>query len=178
MTRHLIFDTETTDLFSNTIKTLDKQPEIFEFYGLVLDMDTFEIVEDLHLFSKPVGKIAKGAAKATGKADADFVDYPPFADNAERIKTFIESCDAVVAHNLNYDVTVTNFEFKRLDSNINWPELICTVEKTEWIEGFRLSLTALHTLLFEEDFGNKHEAKADVQALARCYIELKKRNWI
>lgn len=178
MARHLIFDTETSDLVSNTIRSLDLQPEIFEWYSIVLDTDKMELVDELHLFSKPKGKIAKGASKATGKKDEDFVNYPPFADGADKIKSMVESCDLVIAHNLNFDVTVTDFEFARIGKGINWPEKRDTVSLTEWIFGYRLTLTALYNHLFDEDFGNKHEASADVKALARVWIELLRREWV
>lgn len=178
MAKWLIFDTETTGLWDNTVKSLDKQPEIFEWFSVVLDTETFEIDNELHLFFKPTKSMDKGASKATGKKDEDLKDYPPFRSGAEQICSVIEYQDVVLAHNLQYDVTVTDFEFKRLGLFVNWPDKVCTVEKTEWIEGYRQSLTNLHKLLFDEDFGGKHEAKNDVLALARCVIELLKRNWI
>lgn len=178
MARVLVFDTETTGLWDNTIKSLDKQPEIFEWYSIVVDTQTYEISDELHLFFKPTKPMEKGASRATGKKDEDLKDYPPFKSGAEKISWAVECSDSVLAHNLTYDITVTDFEFDRLGLAVNWPEKICTVEKTEWINGYRLSLTDLYKLLFDEDFGGKHEAKNDVQALARVYIELLKRKWI
>lgn len=178
MARHLIFDVESTGLWDNTIKSLDKQPFVFEYFSLVVDTETYEISDELHLLFKPEAKMDKGASKATGKKDEDLKDFPPFASGANQIKQAIETSDAVVAHNAMFDFTIMNFEFKRAGIEVNWPEVRDTVQLTEWIEGFRQSLTNLHKLLFDEDFGNKHEAPADVRALARCYIELLKRNWI
>lgn len=176
MAKHLVFDTETTGLIRNTLVRLEKQPEIFEFFGVSVDMDTLELGEELHVFAKPTKKMDDGAKKATGKDDSFFVDFEPFSSNAEKIKSFIESHDAVVAHNLMYDFNVINFEFKRIGIDIKWPRLICTLEKTEFIKGYRISNTDLFKYLFEgEDFDNKHEARADVLALARSYIELVKR---
>ncbi len=178
MPRTLIFDVETTDLWQNTLVALDKQPEIFDWYGLTLDEDTMEVVDELQVFAKPKGKIAEGASKATKKRDEDFADYEPFAVNAQRIKEYIESHDLVVAHNIMFDWGVTNFEMHRLGLKINWPPMIDTVEKTEWIKGYRLSLTDLHVFLFERKFEGAHESRTDVFALKDCYVELKKRGWI
>lgn len=176
MAKHLVFDTETTDLIKNTVISLSKQPEMFEFFGVSVDIDTLTLGEEKHIFCKPTKKMAEGAKKATGKND-DFVkDFLPFKTYANELKGFIESHDAIVAHNAMYDFNILSFEFKRLGIEIQWPKVICTIEKTEDIFGYRLSLTALYQHLFpNEDFGNKHEADADVRALARCYIELIKR---
>lgn len=179
MAKHLVWDTETIDTWNNTVLSLDKLPEIFEFYGLTLDTETFEVENDLHLFFKPKKPISKGASRATKRTDADFVNYPPMSlDGITKIKEYIESHDAVVAHRLLFDIEMINFEAARFDLVINWPEMICTLEKTEWLESRWMSLTDLHTLLFGEAFSDAHEAKADVQALTKVYIELLKRNWI
>lgn len=178
MEKHLIFDTETTGLWRNTLVALEKQPEIFETYGYRIDPESFEEIDEMHFFSKPTKKMEAGAKKATGKDDSFMVDFPPFKDNALKWKKYIESSDAVVCHNAVYDVTVCNFEFARLGMEIKWPRVICTVESSEWIHGYRLSLTALHEFLFDEKFTGAHEAKTDVHALGRCYIELIKRGWI
>lgn len=178
MTFHILWDTETTDVWRNTVRSLDKQPYIFEFYGMKVDMSTFEIVDELTVYAKPQGKISKDASRVTGKKDEDFANFPSFSENALRIKEFMEGADASVAHNLRFDVKMLDFEFARLGMAIDWPRLICTVERTEWIQGYRLSLTALHELLFGEGFTGAHEAKTDVDALYRCYVELTKRKWI
>ena len=179
MVKHLVFDTETTGLIRNTLVMLDKQPEIFEFFGVSVDMDTLELGEELHVFAKPSKKMDEGAKKATGKDESFFVDFKPFSESAQRIKECIENHDAVVAHNLMYDFNVMKFEFKRLGMEIKWPRLICTIEKTEHVKGYRLSNTDLYKHLFPgEDFDGKHEARNDVLALARSYVELVKRGII
>lgn len=174
----LIFDTETTDLWQNTLVQLDKQPEIFDWYGLTLDTDTFEVTKELQAFSKPKGKIAEGAAKATKKTDADFADYEPFALNADRIKAYIEEHDAALGHNVMFDWGITNFEMQRCSLEVNWPVLIDSVEKSEWIHGYRLTLTALYEFLFGSKFKEAHTSKADVVALKDCWIEMIKRGWV
>lgn len=174
----LIFDSETTDLWHNTIVQLDKQPEIFDWYGMTLDTETLEVTNDLQVFAKPKGKIAEGAARATKKKDSDFADYEPFAVNALKIKNYIEEHDVCLAHNILFDWGITNFEMQRCKLEVNWPPLIDSVEKTEWIKGFRLSLTDLHIELFDKKFEGAHESKTDVIALKDCWIELLKRGWV
>lgn len=174
----LIFDVESTDLWQNTLVSLDKQPEIFDWFGLTLDTETLEVVNELQVFAKPKGTIAEGAAKATKKTDSDFLDYEPFAVNASAIKSYIEEHDACLAHNILFDYEITNFEMRRCNLIVNWPQLIDSVEKTEWINGYRLTLTALYELLFGEKFKEAHTARADVVALKDCWIEMIKRGWV
>jgi DNA polymerase III epsilon subunit-like protein len=176
--KFLIFDTESTDLWQNTLVALDKQPEIFDWYGLTLDTDTLEVTNELQVFAKPKGKIAEGAARATKKTDADFANYDPFAVNAEWIKAYIEAHDACLAHNIVFDWGITNFEMQRCGLEVNWPVLIDSVEKSEWIMGYRLTLTALYEFLFGEKFKGAHESKTDVVALKDCWVEMIKRGWV
>lgn len=186
--KHLILDTETTGLLRNTLVSLDKQPQMFEFYGYRIDPVTFEEYDELHFFSKPTIKMEEGAKKATGKNDNFVANFDPFKTNAQRLKDYIESSDAIIAHNAMYDYNIIDMEFKRLGIEIKWPEIICTIEKTEaglpnedgtitWT-GYRQSLTKLHEFLFNEKFGGVHQARDDVRALGRCYIELIKRGWL
>jgi len=49
------------------------------------------------------------------------------------------------------------------------------VQETEWIKGHRLSLSALHEELFGEPFSGAHRARVDVDALTRCFNELRQR---
>lgn len=73
-----------------------------------------------------------------------------------------------------------DFEMKRLVTELAWPErLVCTVEATEHLKGHRLSLTKLYEHLFPgENFPGAHRAKADVQALVRCYVEMFKQGLV
>lgn len=105
---------------------------------------------------------------------------PRFEANAFRVASLISQADEVVAHNLSFDLAVVNTEFARITKEpVPWPEArICTVEATEWLKGFRLSLSALHELLFGEPFKGAHRAKVDVQALARCFFELRQKGYV
>lgn len=174
----LIFDTESTDLWQNTLVSLDKQPEIHDWYGLTLDTETLEVTNELQVFAKPKGKIAEGAARATKKCDADFANYDPFSVNAEKIKTYIEEHDSCLAHNIIFDWGITNFEMQRCGLQVNWPVLIDSVEKSEWLSGWRKTLTDLHIDLFGKKFEGAHESRTDVMALKDCWIEMIKRGWV
>lgn len=173
--RHLVFDTETTDLIHNSSRPIAKQPQILEVFCLALD-DGLEEIESLHRYFDPGKPISKEITKITGITDETVKGAPLFRQACGDFKDIIESCDVVVAHNLSYDIGVTNFEFARIGQTVKWPaRKVCTVESTEHIKGYRLSLGNLHQELFGETFTGAHRAENDVRALARCYVELVKR---
>lgn len=168
----LVLDTETTDLIKNKLQPLDRQPRIIEFFALSLDSDGNELDAISQLFN-PGMKLVGKTTEITGLTDEDLKDAPPFSKHADKIIELIEAHDEIVAHNMSYDRSVIDFELKRLGKKVRWPDLICTVEATEYINGFRLSLSALHELLFTEIFEGAHRAENDVRALARCFTRLR-----
>lgn len=169
----LIFDTETTALITNSIIRLEKQPRIIEFFGLILDGE--EEKESFHFLFNPGELISEDTTKITGITNFDVKDKPKFSDRYEWIGSFLELQEEVVAHNLSYDQRVIDFEMKRNGVTLSWPKKICTVEATEHLLGYRLSLMALHEHLFGVPFDGAHRAENDVRATARCFIELRKR---
>lgn len=167
-----IFDTETTDLISNSMLPLEKQPHVIEFYGALYD-DGGNKLSEYETFIDPGIAIQAITTKITGIKQADLLGAPKFPDVALKIKGAMGESDTIVAHNLSFDMQMLEFEFKRCGVAINWPRWrICTVEGTEHIKGYRLNLSALHHHCFGEGFSGAHRAKADVEALARCYFKL------
>jgi DNA polymerase III subunit epsilon len=174
----LCLDAETTGLLDNHLLPLDKQPEIVELFACELGLDSGEIGAEFNSFFKPARPVTAETTRITGITPAMVADAPLFADKAQQLQAMIESTDCIVAHNLSYDKEMIDLEFERLGRKIKWPALLCTVEATVHLKGFRLSLTALHELLFNERFPEAHRARTDVMALVRCLIELKKRGEI
>jgi len=175
-----IFDTETDKLISNSAIPLDKQPRIAEFFGIGIDhvkmkakLRKGDKIDQLLTIGRP---LSDESIRITGIEDDMLKGKPTFKEFAPNIVRWIEGHERIVAHNLSYDKEVVDMQMKLAGlREINWPELICTVEATEYLHGYRLSLTALYEDLFEEKFDNAHRAEGDVTALTRCYIELAKR---
>jgi DNA polymerase III subunit epsilon len=177
--KHLLFDTETTNLIQNSLQPLHKQPKVIEFFGLMLDDTDWSEIGTLHSYISPGVPISAEVTKITGITDAQVKGAPEFREFAPRLEKFFAGAHVAVAHNLSYDLAVLNFEFQRLGGKLVWPpRRVCTVEATEHLKGFRLSLTALHTELFGEGFAKAHSAEHDVRAMARCYITLTQRGEI
>ena len=176
--RHLIFDTETTALISNSLLADRFQPQIIEFFGHIID-ENAQVVEELEFFCNPGQPLPKEVTQITGIKDEQVRNEKPFSHYAGQVELLIRSADTVVAHNLSYDMAVVDGEFKRLKQAVGWPvNRICTVEQTEHLKGHRLNLNALHEELFGERFTGAHRARTDVDALTRCYVELIKRGEI
>lgn len=172
---YLVFDTETTGLIDNVTVGDSELPEVIEFFGVLIDQDGNKIKEYEQLI-RPKKPIPKEITKITGIDDAMVRLEPSFDIVCCEIFKLIEESPAVVAHNLNYDVEMLNIEARRLGKTINWPATkICTIEQTMHIKGHRMNLGALYEYLFGSHFAGAHRARADVEALARCVVELIKR---
>lgn len=173
-----VFDTETTGLVQNRKIALDKQPEIVEFYGCLVDLTDGHIVEEFETFLKPKRPIGDDTIKIHGITNEMVSGAPAFKEVAKSIQEIVTKAPVVIAHNLKFDIDMVEIEFERLGAIIDWPRKLCTVEQTEHIKGYRLNLSALHEHLFGEKFSGAHRARVDVQALVRCCVELRKRDLV
>ena len=171
----LIFDCETTGLIDSHLLKLDRQSSIIEFYACLADLRDGTVTRELDLLIKPPGEISEKITKITGISTAMVADAPAFRSVAAGVREVIESAPVVIAHNASFDIEMVNLEFERLGEKIRWPRVICSVEASIHIKGFRLSLGALHEELFAEKFTGAHRAKADVAALRRCCVEMHRR---
>lgn len=175
----LIFDTETSGLISNRSLRLNQQPSVIDFYGAVVDLATGEIGGEFETLLRPPSAISEDITRITGLRNEDLETASPFSAHAETIKRLVEGSEAIIAHNLSFDREMLDIEFERLGQTLQWPAInICTVEATVHLTGLRLTLSALHYLLFGTSFSGAHRARHDVAALIRCAIELHKRGEI
>jgi len=176
----VLFDTETTDLISNRLLPLEQQPRITEIYAMRVKVtdgeDDFywEKISEVDHLINPGVKITDGSEKKTGITNEIVADKPRIEDVWQEIISVFNGADMAVAHNIDFDMTIINFESMRVDdAEFIWPhDLVCTVEATEHLSGYRLSLTDLHTTLFGVGFPKAHRAKNDVEALFSCFREL------
>lgn len=175
------FDTETTDLFPNSLVNEKHMPRVIEFYGEIFDDQTGETVKELEFLCHPGHKLEAITTKITGLTDADLVGKQPFASHALEVIDLINAAEGATAHNLSYDRDVVEVELRRISKEglLKWPsQMICTVEETVHFKGHRLKLSDLHEHLFGEPFEGAHRAKVDVKAQIRCYLELKRKGEI
>lgn len=176
--KRMFFDTETTDLITNSLLPLDQQPRIIELYAVILGHD-FEPLAELETYLDPGIQISELITKITGIKPEQLRGQKRFGQVSMQLANMIEISDEVVAHNLSYDMAVVGFEFARIGQSVIWPrKQACTVEATEWIKGYRLNLSALHEHCFGEPFTGAHRARADVEAMIRCYKHGVREGWV
>lgn len=170
-----VFDTETTGLVQNSAQNLSMQPHIIELYGCLIE-DDGTVLDQLEFLCHPGIEISAEITKITGIKNEDVKGEKAFKEYYNQLQSFVSRANAVCAHNLKFDLTMVEIEAQRLQQKFIWPEnKICTVEATEYVKGRRLHLFELHELLFGENFEGAHRAKNDVQALVRCFVELRKK---
>lgn len=174
----LIFDTETTDLINNMAVKLEQQPEILSLFYQVVDLDNGYVFRKESYLFKPSKPITEEITKINGITNEMVANAPQFKSVANIILTEISQEDTVIAHNLAYDKDMLDIEMMRLGLTIKWPRLLCTVEQSMFVKGYRLSLTNLYKELFSEDFEEKHSAQGDVEALTRACVEMVQRKWL
>lgn len=179
MTRTLFVDVETTGLIKNSLLPLERQPHVIEFFGLSQMAEfvggalNFGVETTHHSLFKQKEKLPYIITSITGITDEMLVGQPEFKEKAEELKALIEGHDEVVAHNAAFDKGMLDFEFKRAGLEVKWPTVICTIESTMHMKGYRLKLAELYEILFSEKFEGAHRAEADVRALARCFWKLR-----
>jgi DNA polymerase III epsilon subunit-like protein len=171
----VVFDTETTGLVKTVAIPLERQPRVIEFCALLIDEHGNEL-DALEFLCAPGVRLEPIITKITGLTNAAVDHEPPFRERCTAVREFLGRAPRVVAHNLRYDMDLVGFEFQRAEQPLRWPEQrVCTVENTLHLHGHRLSLVRLHEELFGEEFPDAHRARNDVEALARCYVELVRR---
>lgn len=172
----LILDTETTGLVDNLTTRFERQPEIVELTMIDIDPSSGSAIREFDQLIKPSQPITDEITAMNGIDNSMVENAPDFKSVASAVRDMIESSDSVVAHNAAFDRDMIDLEFAKLGmTKVAWPHVICTVEATVHMTGFRQSLSSLHELLFGTKFEGAHRARADVLALARCVVELKRR---
>ena len=180
--RAVLFDTETTDLISNSLLPLVEQPHIVEFYAMALYYEEggWAKVDEFETLVKPPVPITETTTKITGITPEDVRDAPRWPEVAVRAHQILQNAEIVVAHNLSFDMSMIEVEAQRAEMGApEWPDWkVCTVEATEHFKSQRLKLADLHKHLFGEAFTGAHRARTDVEAMGRCFVELWERGVI
>lgn len=170
----LIIDCETTGLILNRTVRQELWPEVIEFASCLIDWNTLEVFNGFSTLIKPSKRVSEEIIKITKITNTMLEDKRPFAEWATLIKSNIEQSDLVIAHNASFDVEMIDMEFERLGIKIEWPRILCTVEQTISLKGFRMSLGLIHEHLFGMEHEDAHRAEIDVKALTRVVGELRR----
>ncbi len=185
---YLIFDTETTGLPKNwnaPHTDVDNWPrcvqiawQVHDKNGKLVDHKNYLIRADgfnIPFESEQIHGISTLLSMEKGR---------PIADVLSEFNEALTKADFVVGQNVGFDNNVVGCEFHRLKIETDLfekPILDTCTERTAnlcQLPGgrggkFKLpTLTELHTFLFDQTFEEAHNASADVEATARCFLEL------
>ncbi|MDA7794139.1 DNA polymerase III subunit alpha [Flavobacteriales bacterium] len=185
---YLIFDTETTGLprsWKAPITDVENWPrcvqiawQLYDEMGVLIEQKDFLIRPDGFDVPYEVEKI-HGISTALALQKGHDI-----AEVIAEFKSAIEKTSFLVGQNVGFDVNVWGCEFHRFEEDLEWTKFkvldTCTEKTAELCQlpggrggKFKLpNLTELHQYLFQESFGEAHNATADVEATSRCFLEL------
>jgi len=185
---YLIFDTETTGLPKNwnaSYTDTDNWPRCIQIAWQLHD-DMGRVLDHQDYLVRPDGfNIPYDAEQihgiSTALAERDGV---PLQEVLEKFNAAMARTKFIVGQNVKFDLNIMGSEFHRLGVENPLQELpvldTCTEHTAQLCQipggrggKFKLpTLTELHQHLFNQPFGEAHNATADVEATTRCFLEL------
>ena len=185
---YLIFDTETTGLPKNwkaPITDTDNWPRCVQIAWQLHD-EMGELIEDQNYLIKPDNfEIPYESQKIHGiSTELALEDGKALDEVLEKFNQSLEKSSFVIGHNVGFDINVIGCEFYRqqLKNSLSSKKLLdtCTEDTALLCElpggrggKYKLpTLIELHEFLFDTSFKEAHNATADVEATARCFLEL------
>ena len=184
---YLIFDTETTGLpksYDAPLSDFDNWPRLVQLAWQIHDMNG-ELVDVKNFIIKPEDFIIpRGAEKIHGiSTERANKEGQPLKIALEQFNKALQKVTTVAGHNLEFDNKVIGSEFLRkgIDTPLFELNMVDTIPvSTEYCKlpggkggNYKWpTLEELHEKLFNESFHAAHNASADVQATARCFLEL------
>ena len=183
----LIFDTETTGLPQNynaPVSDIENWPRMVQLAWQVHAADG-SLIEVKNYIVKPEGyTIPFNSEKIHGiSTERALQEGHDLQFVLGEFKKAISQSEFFVGHNIEFDIKVVGAEIFRLtqkDALSQFPYIDTKDESTDYCalpggKGGKFkwpTLTELHQKLFGNDFDAAHNAAADVEATARCFLEL------
>lgn len=188
---YLFFDTETTGLPKNwkaPLSDLNNWPRLVQLAYLTYDKKGNKI-SDRNFIIKPEGfTIPTDASKVHGiTTERALKEGESISSVLKIFDSVLKEASCLVAHNMNFDEKIIGAEFLRskMQNTLVVKRKICTMEKTTNFcaivgnYGYKWpKLSELHYKLFGCGFEEAHNAAVDINATAKCFWELKRRNLI
>ena len=183
----LTFDTETTGLprsWRAPLSDTRNWPRMVQIAWLIHDESGQLVAQHSHII-KPEGyRIPQGAARVHGiTTERAYAEGEDLAEVLTKFAADVANAEYLIAHNMSFDEKIVGAEFirKEIDHILFDKERCCTKELgTNFCAipsqyGYKWpTLAELHHKLFGTGFGDAHNAFADAQATARCFLELRK----
>lgn len=174
----LVFDFETTGLIPPTPFLLcrpeicEEMPHAVQFAFSMLDTSAENAnVVNFNFYLKVPVPIENAQIHGVTKAMSD--EGRDFAEAFAVFLELYETCDKLVAHNIDFDVRVLRIECFRRDINfkVDDRKLYCTMLEGAKIWGHKKwpKLVELYNHFYGESLASLHDASVDVKACLRCY---------
>lgn len=185
---YIIFDTETTGLpkrWNAPVTDTDNWPRCIQIAWQVHDQ-WGKLIESKDFLIKPDGFNIPFDAEQIHGISTELANEQgvPLQEALIAFNEALGKAKFVVGQNVGFDLNIMGCEFHRLSEKSPLLEMsildTCT-ERTATLcqlpggrgGKFKLpTLTELHSHLFNEAFGDAHNATADVEATTRCFFEL------
>ncbi len=183
----LVFDTETTGLPKRDnapINEVDNWPRVVQIAWQLHD-ETGDLTDHQNVLIQPDGfEIPYSAEKVHGISTEQARTHGiPLAEALTRFNESLGRARILVGHHIRFDINALGAEFIRTGIETRFLEMkqVCTMHSTTdhlKLQGGRggkfkpPKLMELYESLFGEQFGEAHNAAADVEATARCFFEL------
>jgi len=181
---YLFFDTETTGLPKNSsapTTDFDNWPRLVQLAYILYD-ETGKLILSEDFIVKPNGFIIPEPSSQIHRITNEraLSEGHEIKDVLKRFEEFVRKSRFLVAHNVYFDKKIVGSEYLRngFEDCLQFKKKICTMMgPRSHFKGWK-SLTELHTRLFGSGFEEAHNAAVDIQATARCFWEMRKRNII
>jgi len=188
---YLFFDTETTGLPVNkraSLTNFSNWPRLVQIAWLISD-DKGKVKSRRSYTIRPDGFTIPAQATAVHGISTNHANF--YGDNLDMILSgfhkLVDEADVIVAHNLEFDINIMASEFLRngFTNNFVGKKAICTMQNsidfcaipTRW--GFKYpKLSELYEKLFNTPLLNAHDALVDIEAGAKCFWEMKRRQML
>ena len=112
----VVFDTETTGL-PDKQADLSQQPHVCQFaavtYELINNGHSLEEIDAVDILIKPGESIPFECTEVHGITNSMVENKGNFKSHSAEIRRVFNDADIAVAHNLNFDKTLLEFEFER-----------------------------------------------------------------
>lgn len=184
----LIFDTETTGLPRDKnapLTDFDNWPRVVQLAWQLHDEKGALIGSSNHIIRPEGFTIPFNAAKVHGiTTDFALEHGAPLKDVLQSFNEALGQAAYIVGHNVDFDRSILAVEYLRqalpcpllekkpLDTCSETTATFCQLPGGKGGRFKLPTLEELHRKLFDEGFGDAHNAQADVEATTRCFLEL------
>ncbi len=189
----LIFDTETTGLPKNwdaPLTDFDNWPRLVQLAWQIHDAKG-ELVDVKNFIVKPDGfVIPRGSEKIHGiSTERALAEGQSLEFVLDQFNQALATVKTIAGHNIEFDNNIVGVEMLRMSMETPLLEMNMVDTKEESTDYCAIpggkggkfkwpTLSELYEVLFGESFDAAHNASADVQATARCFLELIRRGII